>query len=236
MTIAFLPIEIDVQLPNETKLLEFCREFGVPNNSKDGYSNWWNVVPVYTRGPTEVWYDFVKSKEMIKYRNSPGKGPGHWANEINKVFPEIQYMLEQLPFKEMGVVSLLEQQVPVGYHTDNHEWEVNEDPTEVALELEPRRYNILMNKFEYKSFFVAESPGAEKIYPKITKERPCHVICDRYHAHGADYAGPGKIMLGVIGGVLDRPRHLEMIRKNLEKYRDEAVVFDTPPYNNKEIK
>lgn len=233
MAIAFLPIEIDVQLPDENKLLDFCREFAVPNTSKDGYSNFWNVVPVYTRGPTEVWYDFVKSKEMIMYRNCAGKGPGYWANEIDKIFPEIPYMLNQLPFKEMGVVSMLEQMIPVSPHTDHHSWEVNEDPSEVALEMEPRRYNILMNKYDYKSFYVAENHTSEKIYPKITKERPCHVICDRYHAHGADYAGPGKIMLGIFGGVLDRERHLAMIKKNLEKYRDDAIIFESNPLDVK---
>jgi hypothetical protein len=148
------------------------------------------------------------------------------VNNIDKEFPEIPYMLAQLPFKELTVVVMLEQKEQVDYHTDgyNNDYIFN-DPSELAFELEPKRYNILLTKHDYQEcFFIADQPGGKKVYPDITKERPCHVIADRYYAHGANYRGPGKIMIAVIGGILDRDKHLELINKN----KQDAIIFPDP--------
>lgn len=230
MGIAFLPIGIDVQLPDEQKLIDFCNEHKIVPSKTDSHSWWWNVTPVCLRGTPGTVYDMHNTAELMANRYNAGVGTPHYVNDIDKVFPEIPYMLEQLPFKEFTVVTILEQKESVDYHTDGYNEDKDfADPTELAFELEPKRYNILLNKHEYKDcFFVSDKIGGEKVYPNITKERPCHVIADRYYAHGADYRGPNKLMLAVIGGILDRPRHYEMIRKNLEQYRSDAVIYKDP--------
>jgi hypothetical protein len=75
---------------------------------------------------------------------------------------------------------------------------------------------------------------SDKVFPNLTRERPAFAFCERYHFHGADYIGPGKVLLTVFG-ILDREKHKQMIAKNLEKYRDEAIIFDDPddPTNEK---
>lgn len=229
MGIAFLPIDIDVQLPDEKKLLDYLSEFKMKKNNREGHSHWWDTVPVLMRGTPGLEYNMANTTELIANRYNAGLGTPNYVNDIDKVFPEIPYMLNQLPFKELTVVAMLCQNEPVDYHTDGLAIDNDLDPTEVSYELEPKRYNILLTKHDYKDcFFVSDKIGGTKVYPNIPRERPCHVISDRYYAHGADYRGEGKIMLAVIGGILDRPKHYEMIRRNLEKYRSEAVIYPDP--------
>ena len=226
MGIAFLPIDIVVQLPDEQKLLDYLNNFKMIKNNREGHSHWWDVIPVLMRGEKGLEYNMANSTELIANRYNANMGTPNYINDIDKVFPEIPYMLNQLPFKELTVVAMLCQNEAVDYHTDGLPNDIDLDPTEVSEELEPKRYNILLTKHDYKDcFFVSNKTGGTKIYPSISKERPCHVISDRKYAHGAEYRGPDKIMLAVIGGILDRPRHFEMIQKNLKKYPNEAVIY-----------
>jgi len=226
MSIAFLPITIDVRLPNEELLLEFCKQYKIRTTAKDGHSSWWDFTPVLMRATEEEVYDANKLKDILANRYNAGLGTPRYLNNIDKLFPEIPYMLEQLPYKELTLVTIMKQMKPVDYHTDTNDFDIHLDPTEVAYELEPKRYNILLNKHEYQDcLFVADQIGGTKIYPRIPKERPCHVIPDRVHAHGADYCGPDKLMLCVIGGILDRELHQTMIQDSLTKYSSEAIIF-----------
>jgi hypothetical protein len=223
MGIAFLPIDINVQLPDEQKLHAYCEQHKIVTTKDDSHSWWWNVIPVLVRGPIDT---PEQLEDILANRYNAGVGTPRYVNNIDKEFPEIPYMLEQLPFKELTVVAMLEQKEAVDYHTDgyNNDYLFN-DPTELAFELEPKRYNILLTKHSYQNcFFVADKPGGNKVYPAITKERPCHIIADRYYAHGADYRGPGKIMLAVIGGILDREKHLALI----DKHKQDAIIFPDP--------
>ena len=227
MGLAFLPIEIDVQLPDEQKLLEFCEQYKIVISEQDSHSWWWDVIPVLMRASEDVVYNNPQGlQDLIANRYNAGQGTPRYLNSIDKVFPEIPYMLNQLPFIEMTAVAIMQQKEPVDYHTDANPFDIDLDPTEVAYDLEPKRYNILLNKHDYKDcFFVSNKNGGPKVYPNIPKERPCHVISDRYYAHGADYKGPNKLMLCVTGAILDRPKHIQMIQDNYNKFKKDAVVF-----------
>jgi hypothetical protein len=223
MGIAFLPVDIDVRLPDENRLHEYCEKHKIVTSTNDSHSWWWNVIPVLVRGAIDT---PEQLNDVLANRYNAGVGTPRYVNNIDKEFPEIPYMLAQLPFKELTVVVMLEQKEQVDYHTDGYNNDyIFIDPSELAFELEPKRYNILLTKHDYQEcFFIADQPGGKKVYPDITKERPCHVIADRYYAHGANYRGPGKIMLAVIGGILDRDKHLELINKN----KQDAIIFPDP--------
>ena len=227
MGLAFLPIKIDVKLPDEQKLLDFCEQHKIAASEDNSHSWWWDVTPVLMRGPEDIVYNNPKGlQDLIANRYNANQGTPQYLNKIDELFPEIPYMLGQLPFKEMTAVAIMQQKGPVDYHIDSNPFDNDLDPSEVSIDLEPKRYNILLNKHEYEDcFFVSHEKGGPKIYPKITREMPCHVICDRSYAHGADYRGPNKLMLCVIGAILDRPRHLALIQENYKNYRDNAVVF-----------
>lgn len=227
MTIAYLPIDIDVQLPNEQKLIDFCNETKIPDitDSDVNQIKFWDKVPVVGRIDNDQdWYDLDKMRHALFNRYTPGLGNCRYANGIDQLFPEIPYMLNQLPFKELSMVTMLVQRMTVETHIDSQVYDIITDPSEIAIEMEPRRYNILMTKHHYKSFYVRETQHSEKIYPSITADSPCHAICESHHWHGADYDGPDKIMLCVFG-ILDRPKHLKMIQENLERHKERAIVF-----------
>lgn len=228
MAIAFLPIDIDVRLPDETKLLEYCEKYKIPPiEGKVDTASYWDIVPVIGRLPGEKWYDIRELKATLHERYNPGLGECHWANDIDKVFPEIPYMLNQLPFTELTMVSMLVQKTYVPHHLDPHVGDNVLDPFEISLHNEPHRYNIQLTKHGQNAFFVSQEKDGEKLYPNITRERPCFAFCERYHWHGSDYIGPNKVQL-IVFGIVDRKKHRATIYKNLAKYKDDAIIFPDP--------
>lgn len=228
MAIAYLPIEIDVKLPDEERLIEFAHRYKIPSNQEDRddvkTGNHWYKVPVCGRCESEDWYDIDKFKTVLYNRFVPNVYPVKYANEIDKKFPEIPFILNQLPFKELSFVALLMQREEVECHTDDQDADIIIDPSEVSLEVEPRRYNIQLTRHGIKSFYVCKDQGSERTYPMITKELPAFAICEKHHWHGADHVVDGKIMLSIFG-ILDREKHKKTIEYNLEKFKDKAIIY-----------
>lgn len=225
MTIAYLPIDIDVQLPNEQQIIDFCYEHKIPEltQTKDNIKHWYKI-PVCGRCESADWYDIEKFKHTLYNRFVPNLYPVKYANEIDRVFPEIPYMLEQLPFKELSFVVMLMQREEVECHTDNQQNDYVVDPSEISIDIEPRRYNIQLTRHGLPSFYVSKDKDSERFYPSITREQPCFALCEQYHWHGADYVTSDKVMLAVFG-ILDRTKHQQMLADNLAKYKDKAIIF-----------
>ena len=225
MAIAFVPIDIDVKLPDEKVLLDYCYEHRIIKDP--GPTNTWHIGPVMARMSSKEWYDPEVSLNALYNRYNPNMGECQYANDIDKLMPEIPYMLEQLPFKELTLVSLFLQTMEVGKHFDPHVGDIYSDPTEIGIDLEPHRYNILLTQHGKPSFYLSDTMDSEKIFPNLTRERPAFAFCERYHYNGADYIGPGKVLLTVFG-ILDREKHKQMILTNMEKYKDEVIMFPDP--------
>jgi len=228
MAIAFLPIDIDVRLPDEKKLLEYCEQHKLPKikDSVDAVS-YWDLVPVIGRLSSSQWLDTEYARNVLYNRYNPGLGECQYANDIDKVFPEIPYMLEQLPFSELTMVTMMIQKTYVQPHVDPHMGDIVNDPYEISIHNEPHRYNIQLTQHVDNAFFVCETKDSEKIYPKITRERPCFAFCERYHFHGSEYVGENKIQLSVFG-IVDRVKHKDMVIRSLIKHRDEVIIFPDP--------
>lgn len=225
MAIAYLPIDIDVQLPNEQNLLDFCYETRITKEKtgSDGMQHWW-PVPVRGRLRGDEWYDREKFYQGICNRLVKDAGPSYWANDIDKKFPEIPYMFEQLPLAEFNFCVMLIQKEQVNTHQDTQYADAPVDSSMRRLDLEPRRYNVLMNKHDVSSFYVRETEHSEKVYPNITKKNACFSICEEYHWHGADFVTENKIMLCLLG-VVDEQKHKLIIKRSLDKFADQAIIF-----------
>jgi hypothetical protein len=228
MTIAFLPIEIDVQLPDEKKLIDFCHAHTIPKLIPESKNpKFWDIIPVRSRSTEKEWFDTTALKTLMNNRYIPNSEESRYMFDIDKVFPEIPHMLEQLPFKEFTMVTMLLQTSYVPHHMDPHHDDVIPDLYEISIENEPHRYNIQLTHLNENAFFVSESRNGPKIYPNITKEKPCFAFCERYHWHGSDYIGENKIQLSVFG-IVDRLKHKDMIIKNLINNFNEAILFPNP--------
>jgi hypothetical protein len=223
MAIAFLPIEIDVQLPDPQIIFDYLEKYQIKTKHTS-----WRMAPILGRAPSTDWYDSNAYPKIIYNRyNSSITDIPQYANGIDKLMPEIPYMLNQLPFKTLTYALFLEQLEEVTKHNDMQIHDVCDDPSEIAIEHEPRRFNFLLTRHSEKAFFVSESMDAEKIYPIITKEHPCFAFNEQQYLHGADYIGPGKIII-MAGGLLDRKKHKKMIEENLEKFKNHVIRFSDP--------
>lgn len=228
MTIAYLPINIDVRLPDKQVLIDYCTKYAIPKpDVQKDKAEYWNIVPVRSRISNEDWNDAPKLKSAMHHRYVPNMGPSKYNNDIDKIIPEIPYMLEQLPFKEFTMVTILWQTAYVPAHLDPHYDDIVPDPYEISLDNEPHRYNILLTEHGKPGFFVQENKHGEKIFPNITAEKPCYAFCERYHWHGSEFIDPHKMQL-VVFGLVDRVRHKDMIIKNLIKNYNDAIILPDP--------
>ena len=233
MTIAYLPIDIDVKLPDEDKVIEFCHAHKIPRlDVKEDTAAYWDIIPVISRISDTDWHDSKMAKFTMNNRYVPDLGKSCYHYNIDKLFPEIPYMLDQLPFQEFTLVSMLLQTKYVPHHLDPHYGDVVPDPYEISIDNEPHRYNIQLTQHGKPGFFVSKENHGEKIFPNITKENPCFAFCERYHWHGSDFVGENKIMLSVFG-IVDRVKHKDLIIKNLIKNYHQAIILPDPedPWN-----
>jgi hypothetical protein len=224
MAIAFLPIEIDAKLPDEAHIIDYCHQncLNIPN-----FASRWKFTPILSRLTDDEWTDLSKIEYESNHRYNVRDGEIRYANNIDKIFPEIPYMLNQLPFKKITFAAMILQKEYIPYHIDTHPGEVIDDLYEISIDNEPHRYNILLTHHNKDAFFVSETVDGKKIYPKITKNMPCYAFSERYHFHGSDYIGENKIQI-IIFGIVDRIKHKDTIIKNLIKHYNNAIIFPDP--------
>jgi hypothetical protein len=226
MGIAFLPIDIETALPDEQKIIDYCNRQSFLDKS---ISNCWDTVPVYARLNEDQLHDIPTLLELIRTKTVYTGIKGKYLNNFDKEFPEIAAIIDQLPFKELAYAVLFRQTSEVNPHMDRGKEElydstlVENDDTK-ALYLEPKRYNILLTKHDYKSFYVCNTQDSNPIYPEIPKHRACFAFSNDEHYHGANFVGQDKIML-FMSGSLDKLKHQELIKKSMQKYSKEVIAF-----------
>lgn len=228
MTIACLPIEIDVSLPDEQLILDYVAQHQFPSMLHLASPRFdpWVVSPILGRMSSSDWQDPIKIRELIYNRQNPNYGSKlEWANGFDTLFPGVVDMINQIPILN-PIVIFMQQTALSTAHEDKHGGDVMTAPNLWTLNTEPRRYNIQMTNFDYKSFFVSKTRDSEPIaYNHISKKLPAYVFCEQHYFHGAEYCGPNKVSLCFLG-TPDWPRHNELIRKNLQKHRDKAIIFE----------
>ena len=227
MSTAFLPIDLDFTLPDEQDIINFCDSI---EPSSEELGTQWHTYIIYSRLEQDSWKDINVCWHEIKNKTVYTGKKGKFYNGFDTTFPVFSKQLMQLPFKDISYIVLFRQRQEVGAHTDRIEGETLDDTLSIQnndprrLHLEPKRYNVLMTKFDYKSFYVCKDEKDTPIYPNITKEKPCFAFSLDEHAHGATYAGPDKIM-AFVSGSLDEERHKEIIKRSTEVNKDKMIVF-----------
>lgn len=224
-----MPLDIDVRLPDEQKILDYIEEHQFPSMLHYDSLRFdpWTVAPVLGRIPKTDWKDVDKIRNLIFNRQNPYYGsPVEYAYDFDKLFPEVVHMINQIPIVNPMVI-LMKQNRGSTLHEDTHgDNDVKNIPKLWELDTEPRRYNIQMTKFDYKSFIVSDTKrGTGVSYDHISKELPAYLFCEQHYFHGANYAGPDKVSLCFLG-TPDWPKHYALIKRSLEKYRDKAIIFE----------
>jgi len=214
MTIACMPVDIDVSLPDEQKILDYVREYQFPSmlHLPSPRFDPWTVSPILGRMPSKDWNDPDKIRNLIFNRQNPNYGGKvEYANDFDKLFPEVVDMINQIPILN-PICIFMKQNALSTSHVDTHGVnDVRNIPNLWELNTEPRRYNIQMTKFDYQSFFVSKTRESERIpYTHISKELPAYLFCEDHYFHGAEFCG----------------EHNALIKKSLEKHRDKAIIFE----------
>ena len=229
MTIACMPIDIDVSLPDEQKILDYVQEHQFPSmlHLPSPRFDPWIVSPILGRMPSKDWQDANKIRDLIFNRQNPNYGGKvEYANNFDKLFPEVVDMINQIPI--LNTICIFMKQTALSTaHEDTHgSNDVRNIPDLWGLNTEPRRYNIQMTKFDYQSFFVSKTKEGKRIpYTHISKELPAYLFCEQHYFHGAEYCGEDKVSLCFLG-TPDWPKHNALIKRSLEKHKDKAIIFE----------
>lgn len=223
-TIAFLPLDLDYQLPDEDAIIHYCKNNHIPQEDTVSYAPAWEITPICGRFDPQEWWDPAVNKIRWTERYVPDLGPLQYVNNIDKKFPELIYMLDQLPYRELSVATIFRQKIDVTCHIDWFDTDKDNDLAEMSIENEPRRFNINLSKHDYKSFFVSDSEHGKKHYCNITKEVPGYAITEKYNWHGADYVGEDKLIL-VTAGLIDRCHRDELVERSIAKFSDSLIKF-----------
>jgi hypothetical protein len=226
MTIAYTPLNIDVQLPDADRISTwFKNNQTIPLENFDLlYNEEFTFVPVYLRMSYEDWLDPKLAMEHYNNRWNSRPGQGRYLFDIEKILPEIPYMINQLPYKELTQVFMMYQKNHVDPHYDSEIGDTYEDPSEISIDNEPHRINILLTNHGEKNFYLSEFKNSERIYPKITKEKSCYAYVERYYWHGSDYTKSGRYLLSTFG-IVDKEKHKKMIADSVLTYPEEIISF-----------
>jgi len=224
-TIAFLPLDLDYDLPDENEIIDYCYKNHIPSEVTRPSGPCWLITPVCGRFNPSEWYSKESFDNNWFNRYVPNGLPLQFDRNIDETFPKIKYMLDQLPYRELTMATLFLQDREVGCHIDWFEKDNDTDPDERSIENEPRRFNIQLTNHHYKSTYVAPSENGDKVYGKITKETPGYCISELYNWHGAHLIGKDKVTLFTTG-LIDKKKRDDLINRSLEKFKDDAVIFN----------
>lgn len=227
MTIACLPIEIDVSLPDEQRILDYVKNFEIPSTLHlDGPRfDCWKVAPVAGQMSSDDWKDPYKIQSLICNRLTPNYGKFQWANDFDKLFPEVVNMISQIPVIDPLVI-LMQQEKESTPHFDTQPKDVILNSDDILLSTEPRRYNIQLTNFGKTSFFVSKTKTSEKIYyHHISPKLPAYCFPEQHYYHGADFIGPNKVSLCILGKP-DKEKHEKLIRSSFQKHKDKAIIIE----------
>ena len=211
--LAYLPIDIDVQWPDEDVLLQWFEDHKLLD---DDYweltSNRHAWAMTSTCKEPKDWRRF--DKEMWENRRTDGVNEGVFFHPgFEETFPSLANCIRQLPFKQLTVSGMLYQLGPIPNHQDAH------DPHNP---LEPRRYTIYLTDPKHNTFYFSKEENGEKYYP--TMQSPCFAFNNNDVWHGATETHRPKIIL-TTAGIIDNEKHAALINRSLEKYKAEALYI-----------
>jgi L-rhamnose mutarotase len=216
MKLAYLPIDIPLNVPDEKLVLEWFENHKLLDTNYWEYEqgrHTWTMISTCTMPEDWRRYD----ADMWNNRREPIQGepdiffhPG-----FEDAFPSIANCIRQLPFKQLTVSGML-------YQMD--EIPVHQDAIDKHNPIEPRRYTIYLTAPEHNTFYVSKTPDSEKIVLDIDPNYACFVFNNTDCFHGALKNTRPKIIL-TMAGIIDNEKHKALLERSLNKFKDRAVYL-----------
>lgn len=212
--LAYLPIDIDVEWPDETLLLDWFENHKLLDTDYWEYTqnrHTWAMVSACQQ--PQDWRRF--DPDMWDNRRNEGANEGILFHPgFEETFPSIANCIRQLPFKQLSVSGMLYQMGEIGLHQDT------QDP---AMPTEPRRYTIYLTDPAYNTFyFTKDQTSGIMRFPRLVT--PCFAFNNTDHWHGAIPTSRPKIIL-TTAGIIDNEKHQALLERSMAKYKDYALYL-----------
>jgi hypothetical protein len=180
---------------------------------KEGRHNWaiaalshvperWDRIAPYERWMAQEF----KQSEGAKLNFAPG---------FEAALPGLAHAVRQMPFLEIGAVGLLKQKKEIEPHRDT--W----NPTKP---MEPSRYMIYVTDPFDNTFYMEDVDGSKHLVT-IHPEYRAFAFTNTLVKHGAFPPRANKILISVVG-ILDQPRHEELVNRSVAKFGDYVLKSD----------
>ena len=209
--LAYLPIDIEIDWPDEEKILDWFNAHKLLDTDYWEYQenrHAWAMVS--TCKEPKDWRRFDPT--MWNNRRTSGQNDGILFHPgFEDEFPSLANCIRQLPFKQLTVSGFLYQLGEIPPHQDTF------DPNEPT---EPRRYSIYLTDPKYNTFYVSKDNSSKKYYPELIT--PCFTFNNSSCYHGAVATERPKIIL-TTAGIIDNDKHKKLLERSLEKYRDNTI-------------
>jgi len=207
--IAYTPIDISCKIPEHELLVDYIEKNHI-TNLKDQYGYTSLLCAIASKNLILNWQD---ANDVFSNRTNKELT---FAPGVTDIFPELIDIANLLPFKDiLGLV--------LNLHTtllESH----RDDLLNLGV-YSPERYNVLLSPhYEQDSFFISKEKHGEKHYPKILKEYPIYAFNNNEAYHGADIVLDKRVILILIGN-LDEQKHIELINRSVEKFKDYVIRY-----------
>lgn len=241
--LVYTPVDIELSLPPKEDMIDYCfsRHTGHPYDENEGLAfpiclrdrpTNWNICYSHkthrlTNSVNDLTEDYneFETNHMSRHFLIEGTGDLYFEPEFSKRFPQIERAIRELPFKFVNAAYMTLVGKHSSYtHQDPYDWPV----PGINLDV-PNRYNILLNCHETPVFyFCKDDTASEKKYLELNKEWPVYVFDNENFWHGADApTEPTKDRMQIIiVGVLDRDKHLSLVERSKEKFKERAVYWN----------
>lgn len=208
--IVYTPLDIKFTLPNYSDVLTYINNnYIIGLEEHTGYNSW--QCPIATPFPATDWrkadqiYPPTELSEFKQLNFAPG---------ILEKFPELQLIIDSLPYKTIYGIGFNLHRAPLLAHRDAL---IDNDPPELE------RINILISPhYGQDSFFLQPTLDSTPTYPVILKEYPAYAFNDTVMYHGADPVLDNRIIIVVVG-ILDKEKHQELITRSVKKFKDYII-------------
>jgi hypothetical protein len=215
MTLAYTPIDIAIELPDEQFILDWFEQHKVVD------TDYWEY-----QANRHTWAIVACTKNLDNWRKIDFS---LWENRRDSVpdpslffhpgfieaFPSLAEAIKKLPFKQLTYAGMILQMGEIGSHQDTYD---HNDPSE------PRRYNIYLTDPEYNTFYMCKEENSERAKPKFDDTYRCFAFNNSECWHGAEPTNRPKIMIATTG-IVDNEAHKELIARSVEKFKDKVLYL-----------
>lgn len=239
---AFLPLDIDLGPIDFNALEQYHNEYSelprtnMGNNTHGVYV--FGLSPVLFRGTEQQFYDQQYCDNNFINRYNILLDDPRYTFNFDKKFPGIVKGISQLPLK-ITHIEMISNKKDAPPHFDD--WEIDGVPDPVWAILTTRSeeqkkqipdwdiplnsYKIFLYEKPEPSFYVCENLIGDPVYTKFYKQGYVCCISKLNFPHGVTKLNNIRKYVLSVWGIIDKEKHLDLIKRSYEKNKDYAVFF-----------